>query len=149
MMNGRKMSDEKSVFRKSTIGINECRRLFRIRNRLNAEFYVDQNGVIDCRSIISGTLVEKIFGSYKSLNYYMGIVKNEADITHYGGARNDSDIYGDLKAKYANQYGVESIQDIPFEEKVGLIKVLKREYGSGPKQIARILGLPIEFISAY
>ena len=79
----------------------------------------------------------------------MGIVKNEADITHYGGARNDSDIYGDLKAKYANQYGVESIQDIPFEEKVGLIKVLKREYGSGPKQIARILGLPIEFISAY
>ena len=133
----------------SKIGLNECRRLFRVRNRVNAEFYVDQNGVIDYRSIISGSLVEKIFGSYKSLNYYMGIVKNEADITHYGGARNDSEIYEDLKAKYANQYDVESIQDIPFEEKVGLIKVLKREYGSGPKQIARILGLPLDFVSAY
>ena len=133
----------------SKIGLNECRRLFRVRNRVNAEFYVDQNGVIDYRSIISWSLVEKIFGSYKSLNYYMGIVKNEADITHYGGARNDSEIYEDLKAKYANQYDVESIQDIPFEEKVGLIKVLKREYGSGPKQIARILGLPLDFVSAY
>lgn len=131
------------------IGLNESRRLFRTRNKINAELYVDQNGVIDSRSIVSWSLVERIFGSYKSMNYYMGIVKNEADIGHSGGARNDSDIYTELQAKYGKQYGVDSIQDIPFEEKVGLIKVMKREYGSGPKQIARILGLALDIVMAY
>ncbi|MGM9739964.1 MAG: hypothetical protein ACI3ZP_05110 [Candidatus Cryptobacteroides sp.] len=131
------------------IGVKENRRLFKIRNRINDEVYVDQNGVIDYRSIISGALVEKIFGSYKSLNYHMSIVRNEADINHYGGVRNDSEIYEELLAKYGKQYGVDNLQDIPFEEKVGLIKVMRREYGSGPKQIARILGLSIDFITTY
>ena len=103
------------------------------------------NGMVFPGDYVAYTLVEELFKSHKSYNYFMCITKEE-DIDSKGGAVSKLTIpiyelreYRNLLCK--ELFDTKNIRTLNIEERIKLAKVMKSKYKSSIKQIAKACGL--------
>ena len=99
---------------------------------------------------VAWQLVNAIFKTQKSYNYFMG-VSRESDIESRGGAISrlsipDAEMRQNKAAVCRELFGVETVRTLSTQQRLRLLKVLKHRYDSSPKQLSRICGLRYEEI---
>ena len=93
-------------------------------------------------------LVEKIFKTCKSFNYFMCITKEE-DVDSRGGTISHLTVPMQEMRQHKNElcmefFGVGSIKTLNMQQRLRLARALKSRYNSSIKQIARLCGLVYE-----
>ena len=93
-------------------------------------------------------IVEQIYKTCKSFNYFMCITK-ESDVDARGGAISHLSIPMQEMRQYKNElcqelFGTQSIRKLDTRQRLRLAKVLKSKYNSSLKQITRLCGLVYE-----
>ena len=106
------------------------------------------DGMVFPGDYVAYQLVEQLFKSHKSYNYFMCITKEE-DIESKGGAVSKLTIPIYELRSYRNSlcqelFNSQSIRNLSVEERIKLAKVMKSKYHSSIKQIAKSCGLIYE-----
>ena len=94
---------------------------------------------------VAWPLVNAIFKTHKSFNYFMS-VSRDSDVESSGGAISrlsipDHQMRQNKVAVCKEIFGVESARTLSTSQRLKLMRVLKHRYDSSPKQLARICGL--------
>lgn len=103
------------------------------------------NKIIHPSEYVAFEIVERIFKTHKSFNWFMCITKDE-DIEAKGGVISRLSIpLGELRQnlrKICKEYfNVDSTRTLGTKERIKLAKILRARYNSSPKQISRACGL--------
>ncbi len=93
-------------------------------------------------------LVERIFKTHKSFNYFMCISK-ESDVDERGGIISRLSLPMQEMRQHKTEvccelFGAHSIRSLTTAQRLHLAKVLKARYNSSTKQLARLCGLVYE-----
>lgn len=104
-----------------------------------------QYGIVFPGKYVDYQLVEKIFKTHKSFNYFM-CISRERDIESRGGAISHLSLPMQEMRQHKTEvclelYGVNNIRLLTTEQRLRLAKVLKARYNSSVKQLARLCGL--------
>ncbi len=102
-------------------------------------------GMVHPGEYVAWELVERLFKSYKSYNYFMCITKEE-DVEARGGAISRLSIPMQEMRQHRNEvcrelFGTEHTRTLATAQRIKLAKVLKSRYNSSTKQIIRLTGL--------
>lgn len=94
---------------------------------------------------VAWELVERIFKTFKSYNYFMCFTKEE-NVDSRGGSISRLSIPLQEMRQHKNEvclelFGTESTRTLTTEQRLKLAKVLRSRYNSSSKQIARVSGL--------
>ena len=105
-------------------------------------------GIIFPGEYVDVKIVEQLFGSHRSFNYFMSITK-EADIDNRGGSVTRLSIPMQEMREYRDTlcrelFGNAGLRSLDTTRRVRLAKALKSRYNSSTKQIARLCGLAFE-----
>ena len=95
-------------------------------------------------------LVNAIYRTPKSFQYFMGSSK-DSDIEAKGGAISrlsipDNEMRQNKEAVCKELFGVQTVRTLSTEQRLYLLRTLKRRYDSSPKQLSRMCGLKYEEI---
>ena len=90
-------------------------------------------------------LVERIFKTHKSFNYFMCVSK-ESDVDERGGSISRLSLPMQEMRQHKTEachelFGTDSIRTLTTAQRLHLAKVLKSRYNSSTKQLARLCGL--------
>ena len=96
-------------------------------------------------------LVEKIFKTHKSFNFFMCVSK-ENDVEERGGSISHLSMPIQEMRQHKTEtceelFGVNSIRTLTMAQRLHLAKVLKSRYNSSSKQLARLCGLVYKEVS--
>lgn len=103
------------------------------------------NGIVFPGEYVEYKLVERIFKSHRSYNYFMCRTRDE-DVESKDGAMSNLTMPIYELREYRNilcqeLYKTQSIRSLKTEQRIKLAKYIKSKYNSSPKQIARVCGL--------
>ncbi len=136
----------------------ECKRLSNFKARSLISFFKSKqynlpdaaiiNEIVFPGEYVAYKLVERIFKSHRSFNYFMCIAKEE-DIESQGGAISKLTIpiyeLRDFRnALCLELFNSQSVRGLKMEQRIKLAKVMKSKYNCSTKQIARVCGLIYE-----
>lgn len=127
-------------------------RLMESRQNLPDHYVVNDDGMILPSCYIDSERVEKIFRHPSRLMMALARkIENEVEIL-FGVTESvsmtDQEILTELPALLQKEFGKESLSQLSMEQRVMLCLMLKRNFKSGVKQIARLTHLSQELISA-
>jgi REP element-mobilizing transposase RayT len=110
------------------------------------------NGMVFPGEYVAYELVERLFKTCRSFNYFFCITKEE-DVEARGGAISHLSIPMQEMRQHKNEvcrelFGTESIRSLSTEQRLRLAKVLKSRYNSSLKQIIRLSGLRYEEVKS-
>ncbi len=103
------------------------------------------NSVIFPGEYVAYDIVERIFRSHKSFNFFMGITKEE-EIEKKGGSLSRLSIPIQEMRQYRNEicrelFGVSTIRTLSIQQRLQLARTIRSRYNSSLKQICRLCGL--------
>ncbi|MCQ2143757.1 MAG: hypothetical protein MJY56_06785 [Bacteroidales bacterium] len=103
------------------------------------------DGIVFPGEYVPYRLVERIFKTHKSYNYFLSITK-EQDVDSKGGAISNLSIpLQEMAQNKADEcerlFGVRTVRTLNTFQRLKLAKALRVKYNSSPKQIARLCGL--------
>ena len=106
------------------------------------------NGMVFPGEYVAYELVERIFKTCRSFNYFFCITKEE-DVEARGGTISHLSIPMQEMRQHKNEicqelFGTDNIRTLTTEQRLRLAKVLKSRYNSSLKQIIRLSGLRYE-----
>lgn len=106
------------------------------------------NDIVFPGEYVAYRLVERIFKSHRSYNYFMCIAKEE-DIESQGGAisKLTMPIYELRECRNAlclELFNSQSVRGLKMEQRIKLARIMKSKYNSSTKQIAKVCGLVYE-----
>jgi hypothetical protein len=98
-------------------------------------------------------IVEKIFKTHKSFNFFMCKSKEE-DIESKGGALSRLSIPMQEMRQHRNELCLElfqtnTIRSLDTQQRLKLARTLRKRFNSSPKQICRLCGLVLDEVKAY
>lgn len=125
-------------------GVRQIRNLTKSRYHLATDVRVI-NGMIFPGDYVAYTLVERIFKSIKSFNYFMGQNKEE-EIEARGGSISNLLLPMQEMRQHKNEmclsmFGCKTVKTLDTWQRVRLAKALKSKYNSSLKQICRLCGI--------
>lgn len=124
------------------------RQLFRTRVSLPDDYMVYDGRMIFPGSYVDYRAVERLFRTPKQLLFHLSSAKDvEAELETGILARvghGDAELSASLNAVCAEKFSGRFLDQLTIEELYVLARELRRRYGSGPKQLARILSLDYE-----
>ena len=128
----------------SNMGIREKRKLLKTKDSIPYNVKII-NGMIFPGEYVAYNIVELIFKTPKSFNFFMGISKEE-DIESKGGIVSRlsipiSEMRQHRKEVCAELFGTESIRSLSTAQRLKVARRLKSNYDSSPKQICKLCGL--------
>lgn len=109
------------------------------------------NGIVNLCEYVSVDLVEKVFRSCRSFNYYLFKTKDlevearDGDITHLSIP--DQELRQKRDEICKNEFAVNSVRNLDTCKRIILAKKLKRLFNCSTKQIARVCGLKFEEVT--
>ena len=108
------------------------------------------NGIVFPGEYVAVKIVEQLFGSHRSFNYFMCTTK-ESDIDNRGGSVTRLSIPMQEMREHRDAlcrelFGNAGLRSLDTTRRVRLAKALKSRYNSSTKQIARLCGLAYEEI---
>lgn len=103
------------------------------------------DGIVFPGEYVDYHLVERIFRTHKSFNYFMCVSK-EKDVEERGGSISYLSLPMQEMRQHKTEicrelYGNISIRSLNTSQRLRLARVLKSRYNSSPKQVARLCGL--------
>lgn len=110
------------------------------------------DGMVFPGDYVAYELVEQVFKSHKSFNYFMCRTKEE-DIDSRGGSISMLSIPIQEMRQHRNEiclelFGKEKLQSLTAKERIVLAKTLRSRYCSSQKQVARLCGLIYEEVKS-
>lgn len=111
------------------------------------------DGIIFPGEYIAYEIVEKIFRSTKSFNYFMCRTR-EDDVDSKGGILSYltmpiQELRQHKTELCMSMFGEKTVKNLDIQKRIKLARTLKSKYNSSSKQIARVCGLIYEEVSAY
>ena len=103
------------------------------------------NNIVHPSEYVAYEVVEKIFRTHKSFNWFMSISKEE-DVEAKGGIISRlsipiQELRQNLRKICKERFGVETTRTLSTQDRIKLAKLLRTRYNSSPKQITRACGL--------
>ena len=131
----------------SSTSKREC---IRTRAKMGKKAIPMVDGIVFPGEYVAVNIVEKLFGSHRSFNYFMCITK-EADIEERGGIITHLSIPIQEMRSYRDAlcselFGYNGLRNLDTAKRIKLARALKRKYNSSTKQIARLCGLTYDEI---
>lgn len=155
-----KWSSASCYFRQKDIGSkkdqtgltgNEIRRIFKTRTLIFDGINLIDGEMADLMSFVKFTEVEAIFKTSRALMYFMSKDNdNEIELemnTLKKVSYNDSTVINAIRQICEKKFQTSQINALGIHEKCSLVKYMKKNFNSSPKQIARILSLRLQTIA--
>lgn len=106
------------------------------------------DGIIFPGEYVAYQIVERVFKTHKSFNFFMGITKEE-DIEKRGGSLSLLSIPIQEMRQHRNEicmelFQMKTIRTLNTQERLKLARTLRKRFKSSPKQICRLCGLVYE-----
>ncbi len=144
---GRSFADS-GFKRLGDLSISRKRLLFKTKMQLPDDYQVDENGIIFPGSYVDFRAVERIFGYPQKLLYCLSSTKDiEAELmtgiltkANY----NDSELRVSLDVISEEKFHGRKYSMLKIEDRYRAARELKKRYGIGLKQLARITSLDVE-----
>ncbi len=143
---------DRSMIKKRSIGdltMVERRNILKTRHIYPAEWTFDEYGIINPRHYSGGRIVEKkIFGSVRRFLYYLAMKcedeVNDSMLRNRGVFLNDADVRGRAKALSQEKFGRQDIRRLPLDQKIQLVRALRKTMSCPNTQMARVIGEPVK-----
>ncbi len=124
------------------------RALFKTRVHLPDEYLLGNDGVIFPGSYVNVRAVENVYSSPRQMLFYLSST-NDMDIELQSGilkkARySDSELKASLDNVCEDKFRGRDYSTLKIEDRYMIARVLRKRYGAGHKQIARVTGLDYE-----
>lgn len=155
-----KWSSASCYFRQKDIGSkkiqtwltgNGIRRIFKTRTLIIDGINIIDGEMADLMSFVKFTEVEAIFKTPRALMYFMSKDNdNEIELemnTLKKVSYNDSTVINAIRQICEKKFQTSQINALGIHEKCSLVKYMKKNFNSSPKQIARILSLRLQTIA--
>lgn len=155
-----KWSSASCYFRQKDIGSkkdqtgltgNGIRRIFKTRTLIIDGINIIDGEMADLMSFVKFTEVEAIFKTSRALMYFMSKDNdNEIELemnTLKKVSYNDSTVINAIRQICEKKFQTSQINALGIHEKCSLVKYMKKNFNSSPKQIARILSLRLQTIA--
>lgn len=130
---------------------NGIRRIFKTRTLIFDGINIIDGGMADLMSFVKFTEVEAIFKTSRALMYFMSKDNdNEIELemnTLKKVSYNDSTVINAIRQICEKKFQTSQINALGIHEKCSLVKYMKKNFNSSPKQIARILSLRLQTIA--
>ena len=138
---------ETSTGSESRMGVHKKRQVLRTRARIDADVRMI-GPLVFPGEYVAFELVESIFKTSRSLNYFMCVSK-EDDIESRGGSISRLSIPIQEMRQHKNElcremFGTNSVKGLDTRQRLKLARVLRSRYNSSIKQITRLTGLVYE-----
>ena len=126
----------------------ERRNILKVRHEYPAEWTFDEYGVISTRQYSGGQIIEKkIFGSVRRFLYFLALKcedeVNDSMLRNRGVFLSDADVRSRAKALCQEKYGRQDIRQLPLDQKVQLVRALRKTMSCPNTQMARVIGEPV------
>ena len=127
----------------------ERRNVLKIRHEYPAEWTFDEYGVISTRQYSGGQIIEKkIFGSVRRFLYFLAMKcedeVNDSIVRNMGIFLSDADVRNRAKALCQEKFGRQDIRQLPLDQKVQLVRALRKTMSCPNTQMARVIGEPVK-----
>ena len=133
----------------STLSWRECSRKLRTRKHVQKDLIINEYGYVWPQCYVPVEFVNRLFRSPKRLNYFLAMSRKAKARAEVGNTNrvmfNDSVVTRALPDMLRTKFGKESLKELSHNEMVELAQELKYRFNASPKQIARIIGLSLEF----
>ena len=130
---------------------NKIRRIFKTRTLILDGINIIDGEMADLMSFVKFTEVEAIFKTSRALMYFMSKDNdNEIELemnTLKKVSYNDSTVINAIRQICEKKFQTSQINALGIHEKCSLVKYMKKNFNSSPKQIARILSLRLQTIA--
>ena len=130
---------------------NRIRRIFKTRTLIIDGINIIDGEMADLMSFVKFTEVEAIFKTSRALMYFMSKDNdNEIELemnTLKKVSYNDSTVINAIRQICEKKFQTSQINALGIHEKCSLVKYMKKNFNSSPKQIARILSLRLQTIA--
>lgn len=136
-----------------SLTFRERRSLLRTHFSLPGDWIVDECGLIDYRCYVEYPFVERLFRSPAGYIYFLS-QKNEGEIDKaLGQSQNvflgDKELRCVVSRLIREKYNVDGIIYLNVPQRLELARILKYEYFSTPKQIARLLNINVDMLKDF
>ena len=133
------------------LSVNKGRHILKTRTPIFDKITVIDGAMADLTSFVKFTEVEDIFKTFRAFMYFMS-KDNDNEIELEMNllkkvSYNDSTVINAIRQICEEKFKTSHIGALRMHEKCSLIKYLKKNFNSSPKQIARVLNLKIETIA--
>lgn len=138
----------------SSLGYDEMRALVGSHVRLPGKYALDGNGMILPANYIESVFVENLYGSVRRYLYYLS--KND-DLEMEGTSTDmlrkvkyaDKELYNSMTDICIREFGKNSVEDLSVEGRLRMALKLRKKYGIGMKQAARVVRLDPELLRGH
>ncbi len=120
-------------------------RLLRSKSQLPAEYQLDVSGFVKPSSYIKVKLVESVFRTPLSMDYYLKRSSKARRINEVLSF-NDQLLSSAYKSLCVSLFKKNSVSELSDEDKSELLRQLRYRFSSDPNQLARVVSLPYETI---
>lgn len=132
-----------------SLGPTERRTLLKVRYEYPNDWVVDERGVILTSHYSEGGFIEnRIFGSVRRYLYYLASKceeeVNDAIFRNQGKFLSDADVRSLAKSLSWEAFGRRDIRRLPLDQKVRLVRAVRKKVGCSNTQLARVLGTPVK-----
>lgn len=132
------------------VGVRRMRSVLRSNFILPGHYRLTSDGMVMPENYVRADIVERLFGSPVQMMYY--VLRNDVvEMALAGGVLkkvryDDSDLVSSVLSICKKQFHVASLENLCMEDKCRLAGILRKKYGIGVKQIARLTGLNPELV---
>ncbi len=143
------MAFRKNRYRKlAELSLNSKRKLLKSKLILPDWYMVDNDGVVFPGSYVDYKAVERIYNSPRRLLFHLSSTNDmemelETGILAKSSYR-DSELLASLEVVCAGQFRGRRFDSLSIRDKYLLAREMRRKYGAGAKQLARIMSLDYE-----
>ena len=126
--------------------IRAQRKLLHSHIKLPQNYLVTSRGYVDPISYVDWPSVERLFHTALSLQYHLNMSRKNNNPSRYSLSFSDELLFNVVSQMLDKQYGGLSVSELSQESLSFLVKDLNRRFNSSPKQLARILKLPLQLV---
>ncbi len=137
--------DSVAIQNASQMGLNLCRATLRTRKYASREDVRMMDGLVFPGEYVDYEIVERLFKTCKSFNYFLCRTKEE-DVDARGGDISHLSIPMQEMRQHKNEickelFDTESIKGLNTQQRIRLARTMRQRYNSSLKQIIRLSGL--------
>ncbi len=134
------------------LSVRKKRMLFNTRVHLPDSYLLDNEGVVFPGSYVNVRAVESVYASPRQMLFYLSST-NDMEIELKSGilkkARyGDSELRASLDNVCVDKFRGRDYSSLRIEDRYMVARELRKRYGAGPKQIARVTGLDYETLKS-
>lgn len=130
----------------SDFGVREQIALLKSETKLDGRHMVCESGYIDPSSYVNVDFVERLFGRARSLEYFLSTSNKNSSESDGPMVFSDTLVLAGLMELLEKKYESVSLEDLSWEIRVKLVKDIRRQFNSPPKQLARVFKFPLKDI---